>query len=162
MVRVARRRGDRRLMMRGMMTGAAIGIVGLAGLLATTADLGADDARSGAVRTAAACTATDGDTIRCGDERIRLNGIDAPELAGHCRQGRNCAPGDPAASKAHLAALLTGPATIQPLKLDRYGRTVAMVRVGPIDLSCAQLKAAQAVYRPEWDEGRRLARTCGV
>jgi endonuclease YncB( thermonuclease family) len=50
------------------------------------------------------CSVTDGDTIRCGDERIRLLGIDAPELPGHCRSGRNCAPGDPYASTSSLTA----------------------------------------------------------
>lgn len=48
----------------------------------------------------AGCTVTDGDTIRCGAERIRLLGIDAPELPGHCRSGRACAPGDPYGSIA--------------------------------------------------------------
>ncbi|MGC1270186.1 MAG: hypothetical protein WA842_06275 [Croceibacterium sp.] len=43
-----------------------------------------------AVAVDAACSVTDGDTIRCGDERIRLLGIDAPEMGGRCREGRVC------------------------------------------------------------------------
>ena len=31
------------------------------------------------------CVAIDSDTLRCGQERVRLIGIDASELAGHCR-----------------------------------------------------------------------------
>ena len=31
------------------------------------------------------CTVVDGDPLRCGSERVRLLGIDAPELPGHCR-----------------------------------------------------------------------------
>lgn len=31
--------------------------------------------------------AIDGDTLRCGRERIRLLGTDAPELPGHCQRG---------------------------------------------------------------------------
>ncbi len=72
----------------------------------------------------------------CPPERIRLLGIDAPELPGHCRRGRQCVEGDPYASKAALAALIArGPATIARRRHDRYGRTLARVRVNGVDLS---------------------------
>lgn len=109
-----------------------------------------------------ACTlvATDGDTLRCGRERIRLLAIDAPELPGHCRRGRRCAPGDPVASRRHLAAGLSGRATIERVGRDRYGRTLALVRVAGVDLSCRQLTARQAVYKIRWDNGGRVAAIC--
>lgn len=108
-----------------------------------------------------ACSATDGDTIRCGSERIRLTGIDAPEMRGHCRRGRSCAPGDPIASKKALAKLLTRrPVTIRRLGRDRYGRTLALVAAGGVDLSCAQLKAGRAIYKPQWDNRKILAKSC--
>lgn len=51
----------------------------------------------------------DGDTLRCGSERLRLLGIDAPEIE-HCPRWRQCAPGDGLASKRSLgAALRLGP-----------------------------------------------------
>lgn len=37
--------------------------------------------------TVSGCTLTDGDTIRCIGERIRLLGIDTPELPSHCWMG---------------------------------------------------------------------------
>ena len=43
------------------------------------------------------CTVTDGDTLRCDGERIRLLGIDAPELGGPCCPGRRCPAVDPEA-----------------------------------------------------------------
>src|SRR3546814_3997050 len=46
------------------------------------------------------CHAIAGDTLRCGRVRIRLLGIAAAEQPGHCRQGRQCAPGDPRAQRA--------------------------------------------------------------
>lgn len=104
------------------------------------------------------CVAVDGDTLRCGRERVRLLGIDAPELPGHCQQGRHCAPGDPYASTRSLqAGLRQGPVVIQRLGTDHYGRTLALVRAGRADLSCWQLSHRQAIYKPFWDTGRALA-----
>lgn len=108
-----------------------------------------------------ACVAIDGDTIRCKGERIRLLGIDAPELAGHCRAGRQCAPGDPQASKRTLAqALAFGPITIERKGVDRYGRTLALVSAGMTDLSCWQLAKGHAIYKPRWDNGGVVRRRC--
>lgn len=106
------------------------------------------------------CRVTDGDTIRCGDERIRLLGIDAPELPGHCRTGRDCAPGDPFASTDNLREAMTGELHIDRVGEDRYGRTLAMVTGAKGDLSCWQLKQGQAVYKPKWDNGGRVATVC--
>lgn len=110
-----------------------------------------------------ACTlvAVDGDTLRCGRERIRLLGIDAPEMAGHCRVGRRCAPGDPLASKRSLQRALRGRATIRRFGQDHYGRTLATVSVNGQDLSCYQIRAGAAVYKPHWDNGGAVAAICG-
>ena len=106
------------------------------------------------------CTTTDGDTIQCGSERIRLLGIDAPELPGHCRKGRDCAPGDPYASTSSLSGAMTGQLTITRVGEDRYGRTLALVAGANGDLSCWQLAHGQAIYKGNWDNGLRVARTC--
>ena len=114
-----------------------------------------------AVAIETSCTVTDGDTIRCGDERIRLLGIDAPEKPGHCRRGRQCAPGDPVASTESLGhAVGNGPLSIIRMGEDRYGRTLALVRAGETDLSCHQLRRGQAVYIRRWDDQSAVARTC--
>lgn len=90
---------------------------------------------------AAAVTVVDGDTLRCSEiGRVRLLGIDAPELPGHCRKGRTCAPGDPVASKKALEKLVARGVTISPVTRDRYGRTVAQVYAGDKNLACAQLR----------------------
>lgn len=106
------------------------------------------------------CTVTDGDTIRCGDERIRLLGIDAPEMPGHCREGRDCAPGDPYASTASLRSALVGELYINRVGTDRYGRSIATIKGGKGDLSCWQLASGQAIYKADWDNDLRVARTC--
>jgi endonuclease YncB( thermonuclease family) len=91
---------------------------------------------------------SDGDTFRCGKQRIRLYGIDAPELPGHCNKGRRCTPGDPYASTRNLAAQLNkGAIECREIDRDRYGRIVADCSAGEVDLSCAQLKGGFAVRR---------------
>lgn len=110
--------------------------------------------------TVSGCHALDGDTLRCGSVRIRLVGVDAAELPGHCRTGRHCAPGDPAVQRAALARLAAGRLTIVPIQLDKYQRMVARVRnAAGQDLSCAMIMAG-ATYRPDWDDKRAIARTC--
>lgn len=106
------------------------------------------------------CRVTDGDTIRCGLERIRFLGIDAPELPGHCRTGRNCALGDPYASTASLKEAMTGAIRIERFGIDRYGRTLGSVTSDHGNLSCWQLNHGQAVYRAAWDDDRRIYQTC--
>lgn len=113
---------------------------------------------------ALACTliAVDGDTLRCGQERIRLIGIDAPELPGHCREGRSCAPGDPIASQAALTAALQGTFEIDRQGRDQYERTLARVRVNGVDLSCAQIAGGHAIYRADWDLLGEVGSECGI
>lgn len=109
----------------------------------------------------ASCVVVDGDTLRCGGERVRLLGIDAPELPGHCQAGRRCAPGDPyAATRSLQAALRQGPIVIRRIGTDHYGRTLALVRAGRSDLSCWQLSHGQAIYKYYWDTDLQLARIC--
>ena len=106
------------------------------------------------------CRAIDGDTLRCGSIRIRLLGIDAAELPGHCRVGRHCAPGDPFAQQAALRRLAAGPLTVRAVTQDRYGRLVATVHnAAGVDLSCAMI-AAGATYKPAWDNGGIVRRSC--
>jgi micrococcal nuclease len=45
------------------------------------------------------CIATEGDSLRCGGERIRLNGVDTPKM-GSCQPRYAFAQGDPHASRA--------------------------------------------------------------
>ena len=108
----------------------------------------------------AKCRAIDGDTLNCLGTRIRLLGIDAAEMPGHCRDGRACAPGDPYEQRKILARFAGQDLTIAPLKFDRYGRTVATVtNAQGEDASCAMLKAGVR-YMPEWDERKRVAIAC--
>lgn len=108
---------------------------------------------------AAAVIVVDGDTIRAGDERIRLLGIDAPEIHG-CRQGRVCVPGDGQASKRSLQMMMGGRVSVQRVGQDRYGRTLAQVYANGQNVACEQIRRGQAVYVAKWDNGGLLAREC--
>lgn len=70
------------------------------------------------------CRAVDGDTIRCGEQRVRLVGLDAPELRARCEEERELA----LAATARLESLLEGGVTLTETGEDRFGRTLATVR----------------------------------
>lgn len=101
----------------------------------------------------------DGDTLRLDSERVRLLGVDAPEIHG-CRQGRVCVPGDGQASKRSLEAMMGGRISVQRVGHDRYGRTLAQVYVNGRNVACEQIRRGQAVYVAKWDNGGRLAGEC--
>tara|TARA_R110002072_G_scaffold93273_1_gene206861 strand:+ start:563 stop:1213 length:651 start_codon:yes stop_codon:yes gene_type:complete len=91
---------------------------------------------------------TDGDTLKCNGERIRLYSIDAPEMEGHCREGRQCVDGDPYASKDYLISLTRSQVTCTPIEKDHYGRTVATCESEQSeDLSCDMVEAGHAILR---------------
>ena len=83
----------------------------------------------------------DGDSIRCGMERVRIANIDAPELPSspkcHTWPRSRYAWCDytlGAASRAALIVFLArGPMMIRRTGIDRYGRTLALVSVNGID-----------------------------
>lgn len=101
----------------------------------------------------------DGDTFTCSSGvRVRLRAIDAPELPGHCRRGRQCAPGDPYASKRNLERLIAG-RTLRCIADGRtYNRVAAWCSLNGVDLSCSQYRGGWAIRETKWDRNRRLCR----
>lgn len=88
---------------------------------------------------------TDGDTFRCrSGERIRLAGIDAPELHG-CPNGRPCAPGDAQASRGALEGLVAGREVRCVPNGTSYNRVTAFCTAGGIDLSCRMVATGHAI-----------------
>lgn len=103
---------------------------------------------TGVMFACAVLSITDGDTLRCRDgTRVRLAGIDAPELPGHCRQGRQCVTGDAAASRRALAQLASGRSLTCRSVGTSYDRIVAFCQSNGVDLSCAQIRRGFAVPR---------------
>lgn len=90
---------------------------------------------------------SDGDSfvVRTEDGRrvtVRLSAIDAPEKAQPF--------GD--VSRRSLLAMVEGKSlTITPIKRDPYGRTVARVLVGEIDIGLAQVRAGMAWHYKRYE-----------
>lgn len=80
----------------------------------------------------------DGDSLRCGAERIRLASIDAPELPGSvkcAREGRGWCdyPLAVRSREALRGFLANGSPRIRRCGTDRYGRTLALVYVDGVE-----------------------------
>ena len=96
--------------------------------------------------------ATDGDTIRDGDFRLRLQGIDAPELGqlGYRSNGSTVPLGQQ--SQAWLSEQLYSPESlaIAAQVAPSFGRAVAPLLNNGQDVGLASLRAGQSFATPEY------------
>ena len=91
-------------------------------------------------------SATDGDLLRADGRRIRLIGIDAPELMQTCRDARGDTWDCGRAAKARLAELVAGGnVSCTARDTDRYSRTLASCSTGNIDLGEAMVRDGLAL-----------------
>jgi endonuclease YncB( thermonuclease family) len=83
----------------------------------------------------------DGDSVEVNRARIRLFGMDAPELSQ--RGGYK--------ARAHLIRIAGGKTVrVVPMATDRYGRIVARVWLGETDLSARMVRDGFAVAMRRW------------
>jgi endonuclease YncB( thermonuclease family) len=152
--RMARKRA--RMALRGLFTlsfSALLrygGIIALAMLMAAVALLLPEQRQNtGPTPTPATISVrvVDGDTLVHGGERIRLTGIDAPELAQTCRDGQARAWSCGQAAKERLAALVSqGGVSCSARGKDRYHRTLAICSAGGVaDVGAALVRGGYAV-----------------
>jgi endonuclease YncB( thermonuclease family) len=108
-----------------------------------------------------AVTVVDGDSLRAGDERIRLIGLDAPEFSQTCRDGHGKEWGCGRAAKTRMAALVAhGDVACDPRGHDRYGRTLAVCSAGSVaDVGEALVREGYAVDYGGYAAAEREART---
>jgi endonuclease YncB( thermonuclease family) len=89
--------------------------------------------------------ASDGDSLRLAGKRVRLIGLDAPELAQTCRTDL----GDWACGRVardRLAQLLeAGPVACRGSGYDAYGRVLATCLVGDVDVAATLIGEGLAV-----------------
>ncbi len=85
----------------------------------------------------------DGDTISLGGLRVRLEGIDAPELDQHCGTGQaswSCGR----ASAAHLARLVSGGVSCRMTGYDAYGRSLGVCTAGRQEINAQMVREGMA------------------
>ena len=140
------RRPVRAIVFGTILTGSVLGSVEQAKewLLESIGGVGGAQAQS---HTAA--RVIDGDTIEWNAERVRLEGIDAPESAQTCtgRDGRKVMCGQLATSK--LRELIEGRAlSCRQSARDRYGRMIATCRTSDGDVNRKMVQSGWALaYR---------------
>lgn len=97
----------------------------------------------------------DGDTIWLRGEKIRIADIDAPELRGRCRAETELAR----AARDRLRVILRGAdLEVRRAGRDRYGRTLATIRAGRIEVGEALIAGGHAApwrgRKADWCGGR--------
>jgi len=87
----------------------------------------------------------DGDSLALGERRLRLKGIDAPELKQRCRKdGHEYGCGVEAAS--FLRGLVgRHPVDCKGEGIDRYGRDLVRCKAGGVDLNATMVRSGQAI-----------------
>jgi len=84
-------------------------------------------------------------------EHVRIAGIDAPEMKGRCPSEIEAARG----ARQYLAGLVSGePVELRDVKREKYGRALAAVTAGGIDVPARMIEAGYA--RP-YAGGKRLS-----
>lgn len=105
---------------------------------------------------------TDGDSINIGSTRIRLYGIDAPELKQTCDFNGNVWHCGQKAQKELANKIGNKFVTCTVRNIDKYKRLVAVCRVGAIHLNAWMVKNGWAVayrdYSREYIEDERQAK----
>lgn len=88
----------------------------------------------------------DGDTFRLGSERVRILNIDAPEMPAHARCDAEGYLALAAKDRLSVTLLEAGKGlSVERHGRDRYGRTLALIRVSGADVGEILIKAHLAV-----------------
>lgn len=107
----------------------------------TLTDIFRDSGGSGAQITAtgiieSSVKVIDGDTLHIAGQRVRLHGIDAPESAQQCKDAKGAEYRCGQEATAALANRLgQKPISCKGTDIDRYGRIIAVCRLGAEDLN---------------------------
>lgn len=154
----------------GLVQFAMIGVISLIagtaiGLMPDTSSLHRQSSFSGELSGPA--QVVDGDTIRLMGERIRLNGIDAPEMGQSCFNDQTESYACGSEASAYLKALV-GSQTLrcEGEERDRYGRLIATCYLKNRDLNAEMVRAGWAVayrrFSTKYTADETAAKTAGL
>lgn len=148
----ARRRGFLRSLLDVALAAAILGALAL-----VAARLGGIGERSldGQARVA------DGDSIELGNERVRLRGIDAPELGQTCRKADADYPCGRLARDALVKLIGGAQVTCEGSELDRYGRLLAVCSAKGVNLNRELVQMGWAVAFGDYESEEATARQAG-
>mgnify|MGYP001207594184 CR=1 FL=1 len=107
--------------------------------------------------------ASDGDSLRIGADRVRLTGLDAPELDQTCWRADGTQWSCGREARELMRTLLSrGDIACTPSGTDRFGRHLATCEVAGADIAAAMVEAGLAVarddYRAEESQAKRARR----
>jgi len=101
----------------------------------------------------------DGDTITIDRQRIRIVGIDAPELDQPCTDARGAQWRCGRSAREHLVDLVASrPISCVSEGRDKYGRILGRCRAGDTDLGADMVEAGLAVSYGDYKVRETLAR----
>lgn len=101
----------------------------------------------------------DGDTLDLGEGRVRLVGIDAPEIDQTCHDGI-AFYGCGREARERLRQLISGrEVTCATRRKDRYGRFLATCHAGGVDIAARMVEGGWAVASGDYDLAELRART---
>lgn len=103
----------------------------------------------------------DGDSLTLDGTRLRLVGIDAPELGQTCVGPSGDYPCGREARNALASLIGRGQVTCQASRRDRYDRLLARCEAGGVDLNRAMVEQGWAVAYGDHDDAERAAREAG-
>ena len=104
-------------------------------------------------------TASDGDSFRYGSERLRLLGMDAPELAQTCVDGGGAQWACGHVAREQLGKLLHGKLSCQQQGNDRYGRILSRCLSGETDIGAAMVAQGMAISSGDYGREEATARS---
>jgi endonuclease YncB( thermonuclease family) len=131
----------------------AVAILGLLTLLAARFDVTKSRRLEGMAAVA------DGDSITLGGKRIRLLGIDAPELTQICSIAGSDYPCGRRAREALVRAIDGRPVTCAGGRRDRYDRLLASCKAGGAELNRMQVEAGWAVAYGDFEAEEKIAQS---
>ena len=109
---------------------------------------------------------SDGDSLRSGPLKIRLHGIDAPELKQTCTDNSGASwPCGRAARDAMADIAMTAPLRCDLMDVDRYGRLVMRCLAGDTDIAAHLVASGLALayrrYSTDYVDVETVARETG-